>query len=101
LTCRDGRLTGSFLFEDGQRADVLGFVKAGDGKARRFDVVVKGIGNGGHPCGCAGPLRHLAPEGKTAPVAIGFMLADPESALGRGPPHPGQDLDRPAINGKH
>jgi hypothetical protein len=40
------------------------------------------------------------PEGKTARVAIGFMLADTESALGTVPPHSARAPDRPAINGK-
>jgi hypothetical protein len=36
-------------------------------------------------------------KGKKVPVAIGFMLADPQSALGRVPPHSTQDLDRPSL----
>jgi hypothetical protein len=82
--------------EDGERADVLGFVESKDGKISRFDAIVKGIGAGGCPCGGLGPL-HILPKGKTAPVAIGFMLADPASALGRVPPHSARDLDRPPI----
>ena len=100
LTYREGRVSGSFQFAGGERADVLGFVEARDGKISRFDVIVKGIGTGRHHCGGVGPL-HVLPEGKTAPVAIGFMLADPESALGRVPPHSARDLDRPALQNSH
>jgi hypothetical protein len=98
LTYRDGRVTGSFQLADGARADVLGFVEARDGKISRFDVIVKATGRGRHRCGGVGPL-HVLPEGKTAPVAIGFMLVDPESYMGRVPPHSARDLDRPAIKG--
>jgi hypothetical protein len=41
------------------------------------------------------------PKGKTAPVAIGFMLADPRTNLGRVPPHSMRDLDRPVLKGNH
>jgi len=96
LTLRAGRLTGSFLLEDGERADVLGFIESKDGKIRRFEVIVKGIGTGGCPCGGLGPL-HVLPKGKKAPVAIAFMLADPQTNLGRVPPHSARDLDRSVI----
>jgi hypothetical protein len=98
LTYRDGRVSGSLQFADGERADVLGFVEAREGKISRFEVIVKATGRGRHPCGGVGPL-HVLPEGKTAPVAIGFMLADPESNLGKVPPHSARDLDRPALKG--
>jgi hypothetical protein len=98
LRYREGRLSGSFLFQGGERADVLGFVKAREGKVSRFDVIVKGTGRRG-VCGGLGPL-HILAKGKTAPVAIGFMLADPETNLGRVPPHSARDLDRPALKGK-
>ena len=98
LTYHEGRLSGSFLFEGGERADVLGFVEAKDGKISRFDVIAKGTGIRG-VCGGLGPL-HILAKGKTAPVAIGFMLADPESALGKLPPHSARDLDRPEIKGE-
>jgi hypothetical protein len=97
LTYREGRLSGSFRFAGGERADVLGFVEAKDGKISRFDVIVKGTGIRG-ACGGLGPL-HILAKGETAPVAIGFMLADPESSLGRVPPHSARDLDRPTIKG--
>jgi hypothetical protein len=100
LTLRAGRLTGSFTLEDGERADVLGFIESKDGKIRRFDVIVKGIGAGGCPCGGLGPL-HVLPKGKQAPVAIAFMLADPQTNLGRVPPHSARDLDRPVLQGNH
>jgi hypothetical protein len=96
LTLRAGRLTGSFMLQDGERADVLGFIESKDGKVRRFEVIVKGIGAGGCPCGGLGPL-HVLPKGKKAPVAIAFMLADPQTNLGRVPPHSARDLDRPVL----
>jgi hypothetical protein len=99
LTFQDGRLTGSFRLANGERAEALGFVESKDGKISRFDVIVKGMGTGGHVCGGLGPL-HLVAKGKKVPVAIGFMLADPNTALGRIPPHSARDLDRPAIKGK-
>jgi hypothetical protein len=98
LTYRDGRVSGSFQFADGERAHALGFAEARDGKISRFDVIVKATGRGRHACGGVGPLHVLA-EGKTAPVAIGFMLVDPESYMGRVPPHSARDLDRPKIKG--
>jgi len=86
LKFQDGRLTGSFLLANGERAEALGFVESKDGKISRFDVIVKGLGTGGHVCGGLGPL-HVVGKGKKVPVAIGFMLADPQSALDR-VPHP-------------
>jgi hypothetical protein len=41
------------------------------------------------------------PKRKTAAVAIGFKLADPETALGRVPPHSARDLDRPVLKRDH
>jgi hypothetical protein len=100
LRYQDGRLIGSFLMANGERAEALGFVESKDGKISRFDVIVKGLGTGGHVCGGLGPL-HLVAKGKKVPVAIGFMLADPTTGLGRVPPHSARDLDRPAIKGDH
>jgi hypothetical protein len=61
-------------------------------------VIVKGMGTVGHLWGGLGPL-HVVGKGKKVPVAIGFMLADPTTALGRVPPHSARDLYRPAIKG--
>jgi hypothetical protein len=84
LTLRAGRLTGTFQFASGDRADVLGFVETKEGKVCRFEVIVKGMGTH-NPCGGSGPL-HVVAKGKKVPVAIAFMLADPKDVLARVPP---------------
>jgi hypothetical protein len=43
----------------------------------------------------------MVAKGKKVPVAIGFMLAEPTTALGRVPPHSARDLDRPALQNGH
>jgi hypothetical protein len=100
LSLHDGRVTGSFLMENGERADVLGFVKTKDGKISQFEMIVKGIAIGGYNlCGGLGPLTCVA-KGQKAPVAIAFMLTDPNDVLSRVPPHTTRDLDRPEIKGR-
>ena len=82
----EGRLSGDLRSDTGERADALGFVEAKDGKVTRFDLVIKGLGNNCGAHGFEGPLT-LLPKDTTAPVALGFMLADPADDLSRTLPH--------------
>lgn len=86
----DGRLSGDLRSATGERADALGFVEAKDGKVTRFDLVIKGLGNNCGAHGFEGPLT-LLPKDTTAPVALGFMLADPADDLSRTLPHAARD----------
>ena len=82
----EGRLSGDLRSDTGERADALGFVEAKDGKVTRFDLVIKGLGKNCGAHGFEGPLA-LLPKDTTAPVALGFELADPREELSRTLPH--------------
>ena len=86
----EGRLSGDLLSDTGERADTLGFVEAKDGKVTRFDLVIKGLGKNCGAHGFEGPLA-LLPKDTTAPVALGFELADPREELSRTLPHAARD----------
>ena len=92
LTLREGRLSGSFLLENGERCDALGFVAVMDGKVCRFELIVKGmttakVDGSGFPA-----LAGLLPEGTKAAAAVAFMLADPHDELAKVQPGSGKDL---------
>jgi hypothetical protein len=79
LRLEDGRLTGSVHLEtnDGTRgyeAELLGFVRAKDGKVTRFDIVARGEFWG------EGRYTPRAPKGRF-PLAISFTLGEPSDPL--------------------
>jgi hypothetical protein len=83
LELREQRLSGSFVLENDDHCAALGLVAAQAGKVRRFDLIVKGtttgkVDNSGFPS-----LGGLLPEGKKAPAAVAFMLADPNDELAK------------------
>jgi hypothetical protein len=93
LALRDQRLSGLFLLENGERCDALGFVAAGDGKVRRFELIVKGMTDGKAGEGSGFPsIGGAVPEGKKIAAAVGFMLADPNDELSKVQPGSGKDL---------
>lgn len=84
LTLRDGRLTGSVHLETktgnrGYKADLRGFLEAKDGKVSRFNVLALGQFWG------EGNFSKGAPKGQF-PLAVSFMLADPELGTSKVPP---------------
>jgi hypothetical protein len=93
LALRGQRLSGSLLLQNGERCDALGFVAVKDGKVHRFDLVVKGMTDGKAGEGSGFPsVGGLLPEGKKTPVAMAFMLADPNDELAKVQPGSGKDL---------
>lgn len=84
LSLQDGRVTGSIHLETkngdrGYQADMLGFVTGKDGKATRFDVVVRGQFWG------QGQFTRGAPKGKF-PLAVAFTLSDDKCMANLVPP---------------
>jgi hypothetical protein len=93
LTLREGRLSGLFLLENGERCGALGFVAARDGKVRRFELIVKGRTDGKAGEGSGFPaIGGLVPEGKKTAAAVAFMRADPNDELAKVQPGSGKDL---------
>ena len=86
LTLRDGRLEGSYISKQGDRAEAYGFVKSRDGEVAQFDLMVKGLGVRASDHGFSAGLT-VVPAGKKVPVALLFMLADSEEDLSRVPPY--------------
>jgi hypothetical protein len=93
LTLREQRLAGTFLLENHERCDALGFVAARDGRVSRFELIIKGVtdGKAGEGSGFLS-IGGLLPEGKKTAAAVGFMLADPNEELARVQPGSGKDL---------
>jgi hypothetical protein len=79
-TLKDGRLTGVFRTNAGDTGDLLGFVEAKDGRVKRFDLLVKGLGEQVIDCGFSASLTVL-PKDKKLPVAVLFTLLDPADYL--------------------
>jgi hypothetical protein len=97
---RGQRLSGTFLLENGERCDALGFVAVRDGKVRRFDLIVKGMTDGRAGEGSGFPsFGELVPKGKKIAVAVAFLLADPRDELARVQPSSGRDLGGGAEKG--
>jgi hypothetical protein len=94
LTLREQRLSGSFLLENGERCDALGFIATKDGKICRFELIVKGMtdGKAGKGSGFPSAGGGLVPEGKKVTAAVAFMLADPKDELAKVQPGSGKDL---------
>ena len=81
-----GRLSGALLSDSGERADTLGFIESKDGKVTRFELVIKGLGGNCGEHGFEGALTAV-PKGVNVPVALGFILANPNDELSRTLPH--------------
>jgi hypothetical protein len=92
LTLRDHRLSGSFLLKNGERCQALGFVDTKDGKVSRFELVVKGMGTGGISEFHGFSTLAVIPGGKKAPVALAFVLANPNDELAQVQPGSSNDL---------
>jgi hypothetical protein len=86
LSLNDGRLTGSFVSDTGQRWPVLGRVESSDGRVTRMTLAVAGKGTRVEDCGFAAALT-VVPKGLKVPVALLFELADPADDLSRVTPH--------------
>ncbi|HEY7427300.1 MAG TPA: hypothetical protein VH682_23905 [Gemmataceae bacterium] len=93
LALRAQRLSGSFLLENGERCEALGFVAAKDGKVCRFDLIVKGRtdGKAGEGSGFLS-IGGVVPQGKKTTAAVAFLLADPHDELAKVQPGSGKDL---------
>ncbi len=83
VTLRKQCLSGSFLLENGERCEALGFVAARDGKVCRFELIVKGMTTGKADGSGFPSIGGLLPEGKKAAAAVAFMLADPNDELAK------------------
>jgi hypothetical protein len=83
LTLRGERLSGTFLLENGERCQALGFVAAKDGKVSRFELIVKGMTIGKKDGSGFPTLGALLPEGEKTAAAIAFMRADPADELAK------------------
>lgn len=83
LTLHEQRLSGSFLLENGERCDALGFFATKDGKVHRFDLIVKGMSPGTAAEGSGFPCIGFVPKGKKVAAAVAFMLADPNDELAK------------------
>jgi len=83
LALRGQVLSGSFVLENGERCTAMGEVAVKDGKVRSFDVIVKGMTTGKADGSGFPSLGALLPEGKKAPAAVAFMLADPQDELAK------------------
>lgn len=86
LSLDNGRLTGTFATDTGERPHAGGFIEATDGKVRRFQVLVQGLGERKEDCGFAAGLT-IVPKGTKAPVGLLFELADPADDLSQVVPH--------------
>jgi hypothetical protein len=83
LTLREQRLSGSFLLENGERCEGLGFVAARDGKLYRFELIVKGMTTGKADGSGFPSIGGLLPDGEKAAAAVAFMRADPSDELAK------------------
>lgn len=86
LTLSAGRLAGSCISMQDDRAEALGFVESRDGQVTRFDLIVKGLGVRSMDHGFSAGLTVL-PQGKKVPVVLSFMLADANEDISRTPPY--------------
>jgi hypothetical protein len=83
LTRREGRLTGSFLLENGERCATLGFVAVKDARVCRLDLIVTGRSTGKADHSGFPSLGALLPEGEKTTAAVAFLLADPNDELAK------------------
>jgi hypothetical protein len=83
LTRQDQQVSGSFLLENGERCDLLGFVEAREGKVGRFELLVKGMGTGANYEFSGQSSLGMIPPGKKGPVVLAFMLADANDELAK------------------
>src|SRR5690606_12063650 len=82
LAVNDGRISGTRVNAEGDRADLVGFVETKNGEVTRFDLVVKGMATQVSDCGFSAGLT-VVKKGTKVPVALSFRLSDPDSDLSR------------------
>ena len=87
INLKDGQISGAMAVDrEAAPAALRGALETKDGKVTRFDLLMKGEGRLQKQWGFLAGLEAI-PEGKTAPTALYFSLADPNDDLARLPPH--------------